>query len=98
MIKVPNKNKRYLLRKLGNKETLELSRAEVYKIVEQEEEKIDVTTQQLLLAELRKRKEELKSHHDFNYSYIEEVLEENELSANELSYLLIVLFSENAYE
>ncbi len=95
---MPNKNKRYLLRKLGNRESVELSRSEIYRIVEHESGSVDVIVQQLLLTELKKRKDELAGVIDFNYMYMHQVLTDNELTTTELAYLLTVLFGGNKDE
>lgn len=89
---MPTKNKKFLLKKLGNKETVELSRSEVYRIVENESEIVDLTIQQLLLNEVEIRKNELMSYLDFNYDYMHQALSSGELTSKELTYLLITLF------
>ena len=81
-----------LVKKLGNSDSVEISRSEVFTLITHGNESVGLNIQQLLLTEIQRRKEELILTPNFNYIRIEEILKEEELNELDLSYLLAALF------
>ena len=81
-----------LVKKLGNSDTVEISRSEVFTLITHEKDPVAINIQQLLLTEVQRKKDDLVLIPKFNYTRIEELLKEEELNEFDLLYLLSALF------